>query len=142
MKKILIVNGPNINLTGKRKTDVYGTQSFEKMNAEIEKTADEMGLSVIFFQSNVEGEIVNALHAAENCDGIVINAGAYTHYSIAIRDAIEAISAPVIEVHMSNIDAREEFRRVSVIAPVCVGTITGFGKTSYTLALKAFKEGF
>ncbi len=135
---ILIINGPNLNLLGRREPGVYGDDSLEEIQREILDKAKEMGIEVDFFQSNHEGSIIDALHEAmDSYDGVVLNAGAYTHYSYAIRDAIAAIKIPVVEVHMSNVHAREEFRHTSVIAPVCVGTIAGFGKNSYILGLRA-----
>lgn len=136
--KILVLNGPNLNLLGEREPGIYGELSLDKINSDIEKRADELGVQCIFSQSNHEGEIIDRLHSArKGCDAVILNAGAYTHYSYAIRDAIAAIKIPVIEVHLSNIHAREEFRHTSVIAPVCKGSIAGFGKLSYILALEA-----
>lgn len=136
-KYILIVNGPNINLTGQRRTDVYGAESYDDMCRWIDKHSF---CTLTFEQYNSEGAIIDALHRAgadSNCIGVVLNAGAYTHYSYAIADAIEAINTPVIEVHLSNIFARESFRSTSVIAPMCRGTIAGLGKMSYILAIEA-----
>jgi len=141
--KILVINGPNLNLTGTREPGVYGTESIESINRMIEKKAAELGLECDFYQSNREGGLIDRLHqAAENtnADGIILNAGAYTHYSYAIRDAIAAIKIPVVETHMSNTAAREGFRAKSVIAPVCCGTVVGFGKYSYVLALYALNN--
>ena len=141
MKKILIINGPNLNLTGTRKTDIYGTMTLTDIVAEIKEKGAEIGFSCDHFQSNHEGAIIDTLHSARGVyDGIVINAGAYTHYSYAIRDAIEAIEIPCIEVHMSDIHKREEFRHVSVISPVCKKQICGLGKDSYIHGLYALKE--
>ena len=141
MKKILVIHGPNLNLLGEREPGVYGNDSYESINAEIVNKAQELELDAEIFQSNHEGAIIDKLHQARlDCDGVIINAGAYTHYSYAVRDAISAIKIPVIEVHMSNIHARDEFRHKSVIAPVCVGQIAGFGKNSYLLALLAVKN--
>ncbi|MDE6001684.1 MAG: type II 3-dehydroquinate dehydratase [Clostridia bacterium] len=134
--KLLFINGVNLNMTGVREKGVYGTQTLEEINAEI--AAHFKGDKCEFFQSNIEGEICTALQNA-NCDGIVLNAGAFTHYSYAIRDAIASIKIPVIEVHMSNVHAREEFRHKSVISEVCRGVICGFGKNSYILAGESFK---
>lgn len=138
---ILVINGPNLNLLGKREPRVYGNDTLQEIQTEIAALAKELGVQVEFFQSNHEGSIIDALHnAMDDMDGVVLNAGAFTHYSYAIRDAIAAIKIPVIEVHMSNIHSREEFRHTSVIAPVCRGSILGFGKNSYLLALRAVKE--
>ena len=140
-KKILVIHGPNLNLLGEREPGVYGYENFESINESIVEAANAMGFDCEVFQSNHEGEIIDAIHDARlEFDGIIINAGAYTHYSYAIRDAIASVKTPVIEVHMSNIHAREEFRHTSVIAPVCAGQISGFGKYSYFLALAALKN--
>jgi len=139
--KLLIVNGVNLNLTGLREKNVYGAETLEQINDEIRSFAKERGVETEFFQSNYEGDICSRLHNAflsGECDGIILNAGAFTHYSYAIRDAIAAITIPVIEVHMSNVHAREEFRHTSVISEVCKGTILGFGKKSYLLAVESF----
>ncbi|MDD4773057.1 MAG: type II 3-dehydroquinate dehydratase [Eubacteriales bacterium] len=139
--KILIINGPNLNLTGIRDQKNYGIISLDEINAQIENHADRFGVSVGFFQSNSEGDVIDAIHAARSdFDGIIINPAAYTHYSYAIRDAVDAVNLPVIEVHMSNVNAREEFRHKSVIAPACAGQISGLGKYSYIAALYALTE--
>ena len=141
MKKILIMHGPNINLTGKREPNQYGTTSYAQMNNEFIDYAEEQGMSCDIFQSNHEGDLIDKLHDSIGVyDGIVLNAGAYTHYSYAIRDAIAAIEIPVVEVHMSNVHKREEFRHQSVLSPVCCGVICGFGKNSYILGISALKE--
>ena len=141
MKKVLILNGPNLNLLGKREPGVYGRDSYEAVCGRIAARARELGMEHSFFQSNSEGALIDALHQAMDVyDGVVLNAGAYTHYSYAIRDAIAAIRLPVIEVHLSNIHAREVFRHTSVLAPVCRGQISGFGPVSYLLALQALAE--
>lgn len=141
MKKILVIHGPNLNLLGEREPGVYGVDRFDTVNDEIIERAMNLGMVCEVFQSNHEGEIIDELHLArKNYDGVILNAGAYTHYSYAIRDAIAAIKIPVIEVHLSNIHARDEFRHTSVIAPVCAGQIAGFGKYSYFLAVDAFKK--
>lgn len=140
MKRITIINGPNLNMLGEREPGVYGADTLEGINNWLVGEASSLGVELSFFQSNVEGEIVTALQKAGSCDGIALNAGAYTHYSIAIRDAIAAISAPVVEVHLSNVYAREDFRHVSVIGPVCKGSISGFGKHSYLLALRSLAQ--
>jgi 3-dehydroquinate dehydratase-2 len=137
MKRITVINGPNLNLLGTREPDKYGVMTLDEINALIAREAAELGAVCEFFQSNSEGELVTALQRASGADGIILNAGAYTHYSIALRDAIAAISAPAVEVHLSNVHAREDFRRVSVIAPVCRGVIAGFGPQGYLLALRA-----
>jgi 3-dehydroquinate dehydratase-2 len=138
MKKVLVINGPNLNLLGTREKTVYGSETLLDIAQEVNKISVELGLETDFIQTNHEGEIIDKLHAARGVyDAIIINAGAYTHYSIAIRDAIKGIELPTIEIHLSNIHSREEFRHTSVIAPVCVGQICGFGKMSYILALHA-----
>jgi 3-dehydroquinate dehydratase-2 len=138
MKKILVIHGPNLNLLGEREPGVYGNVSMEQINKDLAVLAKELGVEIGTFQSNVEGEIVNAIQAARGkFSSIVINPGGYTHYSVAIRDAISAVKIPAIEVHMSNIYSREEFRQKSVIAPVAAGQITGFGAESYLLGLRA-----
>lgn len=134
--RVLVLHGPNLDLLGERETGIYGKDTLENINAGIMKYAQELSLDCEIHQSNSEGELIDLLHSARyNFDGVIINAGAYTHYSIAIRDAIAAIRIPCIEVHMSNVYAREEFRHHSVIAPVCAGSVVGFGKNSYILAL-------
>lgn len=137
--KIQIINGPNLNLLGKREKSIYGTQPFEVFLEALKKRFPEMELQ--YYQSNVEGEIVNKLHEVGfDFDGIVLNGGAYTHTSIAIHDAIAGIQTPVVEVHISNIYAREEFRHISLITSKCVGLITGFGLEGYALALEYFRN--
>ena len=141
MKKILVTHGPNLNLLGEREPGVYGSDTFETVNNEIVQKAKECNFECEVFQSNHEGEIIDKLHSARlEFDGIVLNAGAYTHYSYAIRDAIAAIKIPVVEVHMSNVHKREEFRHHSIISPVCVGVIAGFGKNSYLLGVEALAD--
>lgn len=136
--KILVINGPNLNLLGEREPTIYGDESLKAINDELYAVAQNLGHEISFFQSNSEGSIIDSIHAARlGYDGIVLNAGAYTHYSYAIHDAIAAIKIPVIEVHLSNISGRDEFRKTSVIAPVCAGSIAGFGKYSYMLAIQA-----
>lgn len=133
--KILIVNGPNLNLLGTREPQIYGIQTFEAYFEELKlKTTCEL----YYFQSNVEGELVNKLQES-NHDGIILNAGGYTHTSVALRDCISAIQVPVVEVHISNVTSREEFRHTSLISPVAVGCIFGFGMESYRLALNYFE---
>ncbi len=136
-KSIIVIHGPNINLTGEREATYYGKESFASINEEIMAYAHSKGLSCEIYQSNHEGAIIDKLQEIRHdCDGVVLNAGAYTHYSYAIRDAVESIHIPCVEVHMSNIHARDEFRHKSVIAPVCAGQICGFGKYSYFLAIE------
>jgi len=137
VKRILILNGPNLNLLGQRETDVYGKLSFDDYMEELQKEFPEIEISC--YQSNIEGEIIDKLQQANlEFDAIVLNAGAYTHTSIAISDAIKSIDTPVVEVHISNVMAREDFRHVSYIAPNCVGSIIGFGLKSYRLAILSF----
>lgn len=136
--KILVMNGPNLDLLGEREPNIYGGDTLQSINEEISAAAEKLGHEVSFFQSNSEGALIDELHAARlSFGGVILNAGAYTHYSYAIRDAIAAIRIPVIEVHLSNVNSRDEFRKTSVIAPVCKGSIAGFGKYSYLLALSA-----
>lgn len=133
---IHIINGPNLNLLGKREPDVYGNQTFEDYFEELKKEFNEVNLT--YYQSNVEGELINNLQQnGFSTDGIILNAGGYTHTSIAIADAIAAIKTPVVEVHISNIFAREEYRHHSMIAGKCIGSISGFGLYSYSLAIAA-----
>ena len=136
MKKIMVINGPNLNLLGRREPHIYGHTTLADINKALAEKASERGAGCEFFQSNVEGELVTALQNAAGYDGIILNAGAYTHTSLALRDAISAIAAPVVEVHLSNTFAREAFRHTSMIAPVCKGSICGFGMSSYLLALE------
>lgn len=141
MKKILVLLGPNLNMVGVREKGIYGTESSESIEGQIKEYAEKNGFSADVFQSNQEGDLIDKIHAARECyNGVVINAGALTHYSYALRDAIASIKIPFVEVHMSNIHAREEFRHTSVIAPVCAGQIAGFGKNSYFLAIQALKD--
>ena len=136
--RVLMMNGPNLNLLGEREPDVYGSATLAGIEAAVAVLADEMGVEVVFVQSNHEGALIDSLHeAAESYDAVVLNPGAFTHYSYAIRDAVASILIPVVEIHLSNIAAREEFRRVSVIAPACAGQIAGFGVDSYLLGLQA-----
>ena len=136
--KILIINGVNMNMLGLRETEKYGTMTLKDLEKELYAFSFEIGIDIETFQSNFEGEIVEKIHQTkDNFDGIVINAGAYTHTSVAIRDAISAVIIPTVEVHMTNIYKREEFRHHSYIAPVCIGQISGFGINSYKLGLKA-----
>ena len=136
MKTIQIINGPNLNLLGKREPSLYGKQDFESFFNELKTEFCEMELS--YFQSNVEGEIINKLHEVGfSIDGIVLNAGAYAHTSIAIADAVRGITTPVVEVHISNVFAREEYRHHSYLSEVCKGVIVGFGLDSYRLAIES-----
>ena len=137
--KFLFINGVNLNMTGVREKGVYGTQTLDEINLEISKHFKNDICE--FYQSNSEGDICTAIQEASGFDGIILNAGAYTHYSYAIRDAIASVSVPVVEVHMSNVHAREEFRHKSVLSEVCKGVICGFGKNSYILAAESFKLG-
>ncbi len=140
---ILVINGPNINLLGKRETSVYGNETYEDLCNRIKKFAENNNINIEIFQSNHEGEIIDKIHDAdENFKGIVLNAGAFSHYSIAIKDAVKAISIPVIEVHLSNIYSREDYRHVSVISDACLGQISGFGYKSYILGVAAFMDNY
>ena len=135
MKKILVIHGPNLNLLGERETNIYGRETLGSINLQIAQKAESRGINCEIFQSNSEGALIDKLHEArKTCDGVI------THYSYAIRDAISSIKIPVVEVHCSNIHAREEFRHKSVIAPVCAGSVIGFGKNSYLLAIDAIKD--
>lgn len=137
MKKILVINGPNLDMLGMREPGIYGSETLETLEKKIEKRAAELKAEVSFFQSNIEGEIINCLHSAIGVyDGIIINPGAFTHYSYAIRDALAILKAPVIEVHISNIHKREEFRHSSVTAPMCMGQLCGLGVNGYLYALE------
>lgn len=141
MKKILVLLGPNLNLVGIREKGIYGTETADDINNEIIAYANNKGYDCDVFQSNHEGVLIDNIHAARGVyTAVIINAGALTHYSYALRDAIAGVNLPFVEVHMSNIHAREEFRHNSVIAPVCKGQICGFGKTSYILAIEALKD--
>lgn len=141
MKKVLVILGPNLNMVGVREKGVYGTETAESINQQILEKAKSLDFECDIFQSNHEGDLIDKIHSALGVyDGVVINAGALTHYSYALRDAIASVNIPFVEVHMSNIHKREEFRHHSVIAPVCVGQIAGFGKLVYFLGLEALKE--
>jgi 3-dehydroquinate dehydratase-2 len=133
--KLLVVNGPNLNLLGTRETQIYGNVTF---NAFFEELKNEFSHELTYFQSNIEGELIDQLQNS-NADGIILNAGGYTHTSVALRDCIAAISIPVVEVHISNIAGRESFRHESLLSPVCKGCIFGFGLEGYRLAIKAFE---
>ena len=140
MKKIQIINGPNLNLLGRREPGVYGARSFDDCLAGLRRRYP--GVQIDYFQSNIEGELINRIHEVGfDYDGIILNAGAYTHTSIALQDAIRAVPAPVVEVHISNVHARETFRHVSMIAAACRGVVCGFGLDSYRLALEGLLGG-
>jgi len=142
MKKILIIHGVNLNMFGKRDPAQYGTITLDEINQQLKELAKELGCVVETFQTNHEGAIVEKIHQAhlEKVDAVIINAGAWTHYSYALRDALAILKVPIVEVHMSNIHAREEFRHLSVIAPLAKGQIAGFGVQSYLLGLRAAVE--
>ena len=141
MTKILILNGPNLNLQGHRDKSVYGTRTFDDYLRELHERYPDIEIELL--QSNIEGELIDALHGSEGrYDGVVLNAGGYTHTSVALRDAVSAVSTPVVEVHISSILAREEFRHISMIAPVCRGSIMGFGLDSYRLGIEALLQIF
>lgn len=142
MKHILVLNGPNINLTGLREKSVYGAKTFDDLMAEIQQEADKLGVQVRFVQSNHEGDLIDALQEAyfDGLDGVVFNPGGYTHTSVALHDAVASIPLPTIEVHMSNVHAREEYRHKSMTASACRGQIVGFGFYGYIMALRALIE--
>ncbi len=141
MAKVLVVNGPNLNLIGSREPELYGTQTLEELNRRLNDLAGELGIELCFYQSNSEGALIDFIHKeAAGALGMIINPGALTHYSYALRDAIGAVDLETVEVHLSNIQAREEFRRHSVIAPVCRGQVSGFGFYGYAMALSYFSD--
>ena len=141
MARILVVNGPNLNLLGHRDPEVYGTSTLEEMNKHLEEMAADLDVELVVFQSNSEGAIIDFIHQnAPGADGMVINPGALAHYSYALRDAIDAVDLECVEVHLTNIYKREEFRRQSVIAPVCQGQLSGFGYYGYAMALSYFAD--
>ncbi|EYE89688.1 3-dehydroquinate dehydratase [Fervidicella metallireducens AeB] len=136
--KIIIINGVNLNLLGQREPHIYGNKGYDELCKDIISEAERLAVEVKIVQSNVEGEIVNFIHQAQGkYDGIIINPGAYTHYSYAIYDALKSVDVPAVEVHLSNIHSREEFRKNSVVAPACIGQISGFGTYGYIMALHA-----
>ena len=142
-KKIMVLNGPNLNMLGIRKPEIYGSESYADLEAYIENYGEEKGIEVTVLQSNCEGELIDFIHhALGNYDGIVINPGAYTHYSYAIHDALEAVSLPAVEVHLSDIHSREDFRRISVTAPACLCQISGEGFLGYRKAIDYLLENF
>ena len=139
--KIMVINGPNINMLGTREPEIYGSLTLDDIINNLKDYAKTLGIELETFQSNVEGEIVNTIQKAKNdCSGIVINPAAYTHTTVAIRDAIAAVGLPCVEVHLSNIHNREEFRKNSLTAPVCIGQIAGFGANSYKLGLQGLVD--
>lgn len=140
--KIKLINGPNLNLLGIREKKIYGSKDFSDVVNEVLSFANERGHDMVSFQSNIEGEIINEIHSAyfDGYDGIIINPGAYTHYSIAIYDALKGVDMPVVEIHLSNIHKREEFRHKSVTAPACIGQISGFGDFGYKMAVMALED--
>lgn len=141
MKKILVLLGPNLNMVGQRELTIYGDETADEIKAQITEKARQIGVKCEIYQSNWEGSLIDKIHESTcSADGIIINAGALTYYSIALRDALATVSAPCVEVHMSNIYAREDFRRSSVLSDVCIGQICGFGKNSYLLALEAMRN--
>jgi 3-dehydroquinate dehydratase II len=139
--KIMVINGPNLNMLGQREPGLYGNKTLSQIEEFLKELGRELDIEVGCFQSNMEGELVDVLQAAgRDAAGVILNAGAYTHTSVAVRDAVSAIRIPVVEVHLTNPHAREEFRRTSLLADVCAGSIAGFGAESYTLALLWFSR--
>lgn len=137
VEKYLVIHGPNLNLLGTREPEIYGTLTLSEINEKLMAEAETFGVELEIIQSNCEGEIIDAIHRSSGCQGILINPAAYTHYSIAIYDALRAVKRPTVEVHLSQIHSREEYRSRSVIAPACIGQISGFGYKSYLLGLRA-----
>jgi 3-dehydroquinate dehydratase-2 len=141
MAQVLVIHGPNLNWLGKREPGIYGSETLDDLNNLLKKTATDLHMDLKIYQNNSEGQLIDFIQTeSEWADGILINPGAYTHYSYALRDALAGTGLPVVEVHLSNIHKREEFRNISVIAPIAAGQITGFGFNSYVLGLKALKE--
>ena len=141
MSRILVVNGPNLNLLGKREPQIYGAESLDALNKELSELAAQLKMELVFFQSNSEGDLIDFIHKeAPSADGMILNPGALAHYSYALRDAINAVNIETVEVHMSNIHSREEFRQKSVIAPACAGYLSGFGSYGYAMALSYFSD--
>ena len=139
--KIMVMNGPNLNLLGQREPGLYGNKTLPEIEESLRSLGTELNIDIVCFQSNIEGELVDALQeAGRECQGVILNAGAYTHTSVAVRDAVSAIRIPVVEVHLTNPAAREEFRRVSLLSDVAAGSVAGFGAESYTLALLWFSR--
>lgn len=138
--RLLVLNGPNLNRLGKREPGIYGAETLSDIENNLQTIAKEQLVDIAFYQSNVEGALIDKIHEAADagCDGIIFNPGAYTHTSVALRDAIASVDVPVIEVHISNIHSREPFRHTSMLAPVCLGQLSGFGTSGYELALQAF----
>lgn len=140
-KRVAVIHGPNLNMLGQREIGIYGGQTMADINADVAKEAENLGVEIEFFQSNTEGDLATYIQKCRNrIDGIILNAGAYTHYSIALRDAIASSQVPTVEVHISNIFKRESFRHVSIIGSVCIGQICGMGAHGYILGLRALME--
>ncbi len=139
MNKILIINGPNLNLLGKRETEIYGIKTLKEIEDECKRTFENENINLVFFQSNSESEIIDIIQKAQEYNGLIINAGAFTHTSIAIHDALKVLKIPKIEIHISNIYSREEFRKNSFISPVVNGIIAGFGTSVYQIAIKSLQ---
>ena len=138
---ILVINGPNLNLLGVREPDVYGSETLSDIENWLNEQPESNGHFIFWFQSNHEGDLIDRIHEAMgNSDGIIINPGAFTHYSYALRDAISSVNIPTVEVHLSDIERREEFRKLSVITDVCIKRVSGFGKKSYLIGLQAFLD--